>query len=336
MSLRIVNTLPENDWRAFVRQHPQGNIFHTPELFEVYRQAKGHVPELWAATEDERILALMIPVHITLMGGVLKYLTSRSVVFGGILCQENPEGRQALAALLQQYQRQSGRPSLFTEVRNISSLAGLRPTLLEAGFLYEDHLNYLIRLENNAENVLNRIGPRTRKHIRKSLKRKEVQIVEVKDRSQIANCYKLLSHSYHNAQVPLADISLFYAAFDHLVDRQMAQFTLALVDQEPAAVSIELLYKDVVYGWYGGTNRKFNAQVPNEFLMWKILEWGCQNNYHVYDFGGAGKPNEKYSVRDFKAKFGGELVCFGRNTWVHRPLILYLSNVGYEIYRKLL
>jgi len=36
---------------------------------------------------------------------------------------------------------------------------------------------------------------------------------------------------------------------------------------------------------------------------------------------GAGKPSEKYGVRDFKAKFGGNLVNFGRNTWIPSEMI---------------
>jgi hypothetical protein len=52
----------------------------------------------------------------------------------------------------------------------------------------------------------------------------------------------------------------------------------------------------------------------------------------VYDFGGADKPNEKYGVRDFKAKFRGNLVCYGRNTCVHTPLVLHLSKIGCRLY----
>jgi serine/alanine adding enzyme len=39
-------------------------------------------------------------------------------------------------------------------------------------------------------------------------------------------------------------------------------------------------------------------------------------------------------VRDFKAKFGGELVCFGRNTCVHAPGALWLSKQGYRLLRR--
>ncbi|MDH4208252.1 MAG: hypothetical protein OEV76_05210, partial [Anaerolineae bacterium] len=55
----------------------------------------------------------------------------------------------------------------------------------------------------------------------------------------------------------------------------------------------------------------------------------------VYDFGGAGKADEEYGVRDFKAKFGGDLVCYGRNTCVHAPFRLAMSKLGYEGYRRL-
>jgi hypothetical protein len=39
-------------------------------------------------------------------------------------------------------------------------------------------------------------------------------------------------------------------------------------------------------------------------------------------------------VREFKAKFGGQLVCFGRNTWVHNPGIACVSRLGYSLYRQ--
>ena len=36
MELSIVNTLDENTWREFVIEHNQSNIFHTPEMFQVW------------------------------------------------------------------------------------------------------------------------------------------------------------------------------------------------------------------------------------------------------------------------------------------------------------
>jgi serine/alanine adding enzyme len=56
----------------------------------------------------------------------------------------------------------------------------------------------------------------------------------------------------------------------------------------------------------------------------------------VMDFGGAGRPNEPYGVRDFKAKYGGRLVDFGRDVHVSAPVRLALSRAGYRLVRGLL
>jgi hypothetical protein len=67
MTISIVNRLPEDQWRDFVEEHPAGTIFHTPEMFQVFGRTKDFQPELWAATEDGDVLALLLPVRITLI-----------------------------------------------------------------------------------------------------------------------------------------------------------------------------------------------------------------------------------------------------------------------------
>jgi hypothetical protein len=51
MSITIVRSIPEADWRRFVEQQPSGNIFHTPEMFKLFSDTQGHRPQLWAALE---------------------------------------------------------------------------------------------------------------------------------------------------------------------------------------------------------------------------------------------------------------------------------------------
>ena len=75
---------------------------------------------------------------------------------------------------------------------------------------------------------------------------------------------------------------------------------------------------------------------PDLPLVWHALELGNRSGYRLFDFGGAGRPDEAYGVRDFKAKFGGELVNYGRNVRVHAPLRMQLSRMGYQLVRSLL
>jgi hypothetical protein len=334
--MRVVRELDEGCWKQFVGNHPSGNIFHTPEMFQVFARAAGHRPEVWAVVEDgSGILALIAPVHVTLMNGLMRRITTRSVAYGSVLYQDSPRGREAIRLLLESYSTDAKGRSLFTEFRNLSDLAGLQPLLKACGYVYEDHLNYLIDLDRPPDQVLQSIGRRTRKKIRKGLRDGRLRVSEVTHQADLAHWYAILRKSCENARVPLADRSLFQAAFEVLYPRGLAKFLLAKVRDVTVACSVELPYKDTIYGWYGGSDRAYSEYLPNEMLIWHILEWGARHGYHTYDFGGAGKPGEEYGVRNFKAKFGGRLVNFGRNTIGHAPLLAKISRLGYSVYRRL-
>lgn len=335
--IRVVQHLEEEDWRNFVEACPTGNIFHTPEMFQVYARTKDFKPTLWAAVNDtNRPLALFMPVQISLFNGLMRRFSTRAIAYGSVLCTPDPEGKEALTMLLDAYNRENRNTALFTELRNLSNLEDVQPILREHGFIYEDHLNYLIDLKCSPEEILNSIGRRTRKNIRRGLRQGSVQIEVMDDRKNISPCYDLLRQVYKSARVPLADQSLFESSYDLLYPKGMMLVTLARVGEAVAAVSLELLYKGTIYGWYGGTDRAYGSYVPNEILMWHILSWGAEHGYRYYDFGGAGKPDEDYGVRDFKAKFGGELVSFGRNIRVHSPRLLLFSKIGYSVLRRFL
>jgi hypothetical protein len=306
-------------------------------MFQVFSQAKGHKPVLWAAVDKEnQPLALFTPVQVSVLPGLLERSTTRSVAYGSVLCRPGSEGETALDAVLNKYKRKTGNRILFTELRNLSDLSPLQPVLRKAGFFNEESINYLIDLNCSKRALMQSFGKRTRKHIRRALRNERLAVEEVTRKDQIKDCYDLLKKSYFRARVFLPHISLFEAAFDILYPKRMVRFLLAQVDGLNMATSVELLYKGTIYGWFGGMDRKFSKFTPNELLTWHIFDWGIDNGYKLYDFGGAGNPEKKYSVRDFKAKFKGKLVSFGRSICVHSPSLLRISKLGYPIYETLL
>ncbi len=337
MKFKVVKTLNKEIWHKFLVEQSTANIFHTPEMFEVFNCIHGYQSDIWATVNDRGdVFALLIPVKVTLIEGILSRFTTRSVVYGSVLCSTNNEGQKALDCLLRAYLKRDTHNSLFAELRNLCDLTTFQPVLDKWGFVYEGHLNYLIDLNHPLDRIRNNISRRTRKKIASELRKGRVSISEITDRNQLSEWYKLLQKTYAVAQVSLADISLFEAAYDILCPRGMIKFLIARVEGIGAACSAELIFKDTIYGWYGGMDRTFSYYCPTEMIMWYILKWGAENGYRVYDFGGAGKPDEEYGVRDFKAKFGGTLVNYGRNIRVHHPLLLKLSKSGYAAYRRFL
>ena len=335
MSIQIIYSLPEDIWKSFVESHPNGNIFNSPEMFHVFEQAYGYQPKLYAAMDQTgRVLALMMPVMVCLRNGLLGRLTTRSIAYGGVLHIPDEEGRAALELLLRECSFQNRRSALFLEIRNLYDMGAAQDTLLACGYAYEDHLNYLVDITGTPDKIMQNINPHTRRNIRSALKKGNVVINQV-SQSELTIWYDLIKKSYINANVPLADISLFRAAYNILVPKGMAKFYLARTEQAYVAAMVELTYKDVIYGWYHGIDRSVNGMHAGELLMREIFRWGNENGCRVYDWGGAGKPGQPSGVREFKAKFGGKLVCYGRNTKIYSPQLLNLSKWGYEIYRKL-
>ena len=97
----------------------------------------------------------------------------------------------------------------------------------------------------------------------------------------------------------------------------------------------KITFKDTIYDFYAGSKVKFYNKYPNDLIPWEVFKWGKENNYKVFDFGGAGKPGVPYGVRDYKLKFGGELVNFGRFEKVNKPLLMKLGKTGLNLYRIL-
>lgn len=333
--MEVINHLDENLWREFVNNHPQGQIFHTPEMFRVFAQTKNYQPTLWATVDQhQRPLALFLPVEITLMG-ILRRFTSRAVAYSSVLCVPGPTGQEALEKLLPVYRQAVGKKLLFTEFRNSASLDDLQPILNKNGFKHEDHLNFLVNLARPPEEIWNSIRSAAKRNIRQARKQ-GVTIKKVNEARRIPEVHAVLQAIYQRIQVPLVDVSFFQAAFDILYPQSMMEIFVASVQGVDVGVLTLLLHKDTALYWYTGSLREYTRYRAGDLLVWHIMEWASQQGFRILDFGGAGKPDEPYGVRDFKAKFGGELVNYGRNTCIHAPLTFTLSKIFYQIVRSVI
>ncbi|MFC1681199.1 lipid II:glycine glycyltransferase FemX [Pseudomonadota bacterium] len=333
--MEVVHSLDSACWQHFVTSTESANVFHTEELFAVFRATENYAPHLQAVIDgDGECLALLVDTRIRVLTWLPRAFTTRSIIHGGVAYCGGDRQRDALAALLGARAAGSASP-LFTEVRNHRDTHDLQLDFARFRFVYQDHLNYLIDLDRPVDDIFAGIGPRTRKHIRRARRRGAVQIREVSCREDLRSWFEVLAKTYKRAGVPLADASLFQAVMDLLVPRGMARFWVACVGDEVAACSLELPFGDTVYGWYGGVDRAFSRYLPHEALMWHILEWSASSGYRTYDFGGAGPPGGVPGIRAFKSKFGGELVNFGRYVHIPSPTRYAAASAAYGLGQRL-
>ncbi len=332
---KIVDSLDPKVWDEFVCNHPRGSILQTPWMMDVYKGTLNYYPSFLAALDTVGdVQALLLAVRVQTLPDPLAGLSSRAMLFAEPLCREDKTGHRALAQLLAEHDRRMRRESLFSEIRPLHASNGDRECLEQSGYRYEDYLNFLINLERPRDEIWRALTNTCRANIRRGQKA-GVHIEDETDEHGVDSLYEIVQITYEHAQVPLADKSLFQQAVRVLQPRGMVKIFIAYLKDEPIGASIVLLYKERVYEWYWGVKR-VKSVYPAESVTWHRIEWGNQNGYAVYDFGGAGWPNKPYGVRDFKAKFGGELVCYGRYRKVYSPLKLALAEKGYEFARNVI
>jgi len=331
--LKIKEYIRLNIWSDFVKNHPNGNIFQTPEMYDVYLRTENYEPVLLTVVKNDEVVGVLLSVIQKEYSGVLGKITARSIIIGGPLIKDN--NPDVLKFLLNAYTQKIKYRVIFSQFRNLWDWGELKPVFNATGFEYDSHLDILIDITLKEEELWSKINSKARNKIRKSMKSDIVFKTPEPTKEIIEKSYEIFHNIYKNAKIPLTDISLFENSVKILAKKNMIRFFCAFKDDQMIGVRIGLLYKDVVYDWYAGSLHEFYKFNPNDFLPYNTLVWGHNNGFKTFDFGGAGKPNVPYGVRDHKMKFGGELVEYGRYEKVHKPKLMSMAKVGLELYKMI-
>jgi lipid II:glycine glycyltransferase (peptidoglycan interpeptide bridge formation enzyme) len=325
---------PVNEWRSFVKQNPVGNIFQTPEMSQVYNATKHHQAQVYACVNPENhINTLVLAVMVNILNGPLARYSRRCILYGGVL-PSNFQNNGALFDLLNIVDKSAASRSLFTEIRNIHDLNGYKNDMITCGYNYYDYINYLIPLDRDPEDIFKDFSKTRRKNIRR-LEKLNIKVKEVHNCEDINKIYGMVKSTYKRRGVPLADISLFKATYEIMKPKDMAKFYIATLGSEEIACALALFYKNTIYFWYMGTVEKYMKISAGTSIIWELIKWGSQNGYKLLDFLGAGRPGENYGVGEYKRRFGGKEVNYGRFEKVYSPKIFNLCKKAYSFYRSI-
>lgn len=329
-----VVTPDRSAWREFVQEHPKGCVFHTPEMVDACASTENFRPVVLSeADRHGKLLALVVSCRIQTLGFPLGWISSRDVSWAEPLCAPTAEGQEALYRLVRQHDRMVRGGVLFSEVRMFDAAGPECNAMKRAGYTYEDHLNYLIDISRDPETMLSTIKRQAKQNMKKAQKA-GAEVVEVNE-TGVESVYALIEETYRNVGVPVADISLFRSLFRVLAPAGMLKCFEVVYREEPVATSLYLLYKNRMYHWFQGAKR-LAALYPAELGIWHAMRWGHEHGYAIYDFGGAGRPDEDYGPRVFKSKFGGDLVNLGRYRKVYARWKLALATSAYEKLRRVM
>lgn len=333
IDFKIVREIHRNKWSEFVYNHPYGNVFQTPEMFDVFKATKNYEPVFFAVIDDNHnlygtLLAVIQKQYSCFLGN----FTARSIIWGGPLVKDSDS--EIIKLILREYDKIISHKAVYSQFRNFWDQKRQKDVFGNYGFEYEEHLNILIDLTKSEDQLWKEVHSNRRNKIRNAEK-KGTTYREIKNKNDIEESYNILENIYNRIKLPLPDKSIFDASENILLDKNMINFFGAINNNRIIGTRIVLCFKDTIHAWYAGSYKEYYNKHPNDLLAWKVFLWGKKSGYKTFDFGGAGKPNKPYGVRDYKEKFGGRLVEYGRFNKVHKPLEFKLSKAAFKLWQKI-
>lgn len=329
--LSDINLIDRKKWSEFTAEHPLGNAFQTPEMFDVYVSERNYEPVVVICESKEgEYCGVLLSVIQREYKGFIGKLSSRSIIWGAPLIHNNDE--EILKLVLNEYDRIVCKKAVYTQVRNLWDTDNLRCVFEKMQYIFEDHLNILIDLNKSEDVLWSEIYSRRRSQINKS-ERQGVSIKIFNDEKYIEESYNILLDVYRRAKLPLPSIGYFKAAEKYLGEKGYLKFFGAFYGEKLIGVMYLLCYNCITYEWYIGSYNDYMKKHPNDLIIWEIFKWGQKNKFKIFDFGGAGKPDKEYGVREYKKKFGGSIVNLGRYQKVHNKLLMGISVFGFKIWQ---
>ena len=283
------------------------------------------------ALEGNEIVGSLLSVVMKEGGGLKGYFSKRCIICGGPLVKN--ERSEVYSQLLEKFNEIGGKKAIYTQFRNFFDLVEVKPNFEKLGWQFEEHLNIIIDLSKTEEELWKEVHSKRRNEIRRAEKEGTCfRVLENKD--ELGTTYPILKEVYGRAKLPLPGIQFFRTAYDILGPDQFKIF-LAVNGEKIIGTMYVLCFKGIMYDWYAGSYQAYYKKYPNDLIPWKVFLWGKENGFKIFDFGGAGKPDVPYGVRDYKKKFGGRFVNYGRFEKIHKPLFFQFGKLGLKVWQTL-
>jgi serine/alanine adding enzyme len=316
------NDVDRGKWVSFVESHPHGSFFHSPDAFELY-QTLGK-PGFIALVDTTGTIHGVCLYYVQPFGPpIINKLFNRALIYGNLLVDDKLNRLEEI--MLNEIQRQNKRP-VYIELRNFH-IDQYADVFKRNGFTYKPHLGIINKLHHSEEELLAALTASRRNGVRKALKsnlsfKAEHEIPE----KDLEEGYSLISESYGRIKVPFPTKNSFDAINRNLALNSRIFCMLYDCNGRMMVFAVCLIYKDTFYGYYLGAKRdeEFLKKRPLDLFNWELMLLAKRLNLKLFDWMGAGSPDEDYGVRDFKKQYGGELMETGRYIKVNKPIRYWL------------
>lgn len=321
-------------WSQFVYDHPHGNVFQIPEMYDVFCATENYEPHaVFIVDEKNALRGVLLAVIIREIRGPAGLLSARSVVLGGPLLGDLSD--EHIWMLIEGYNNKVQKKAVITQIRNFYTRDDISGILINAGFSFREHLNIILNLKAGEQYLWDKFSRSRKKGIRRALD-SNFNFAFGQDKESIRQFYELLAATYKRIKLPFPSLYHFERISEFFSPGGFMVFNIS--GNNKTVVSLfTLIYKKTMYGYYMGSagDKEAMKEKPADLLFWEVFRWAIGRGIEYFDWMGAGSPSKKYGVRDFKLEYGGGAVNFGRFEKIHKPMVYNISRAGLRVWQAL-
>lgn len=324
--LKGVSSIPEKQWDNLLTNDINSTPFQSKEYFRFYNSVEGFSAKAFAVEEDDIITACAVVV-IQKEQGIKSYFSKRGVIFGGPILKDQKSAELLISKITEYFRKEL----IYLEVRNFNDYSEYNSVYIDNGWEYIPWLNYHLECRNLPQ-VKNNMSSSRGRGIRKAQK-KGATFREAANLEEIKRFYEILADLYKNKiKKPLPAWSFFETFYKEKVGKY---FLVYYQEKVIGGIMCPILENKAIYEYYVcGLDFEYRDQKPSVLATWAAIDYALKNDISLFDFMGAGKPDEDYGVRDFKKRFGGEEVEYGRYRKILNPVLYITGKKGLELMQK--
>jgi len=304
MTIQIEHVTEEENigaWNDFVENNPYSTPYHLWEFGKALSLAYEYERHYLVAKDNDKIVGVFPLVFIKsrLFGN--KLLSLPFCEYGGPIVDLNFKGSRIVTANL--FKRVL---ALACSLKNVDYVE-IRNPLLPSEILEREkihpvkrYVTFRIDLSRDKENLWRSLDKKTRNSTRKAM-RNNLNVYEVGKEDELKKYFSLYLKTQKKYGSPPHSFKLFRNLFKLNAEKNikvlMAEYHAKLV-----AGVIVFRTKREMYWWSGVAHPKFKSLNATNLLLWKIIEWGHENDFAYLDLG---RTRYGTGVYNFKKGWGG-------------------------------
>lgn len=307
------------------------NWFQTDECLHFY-ESLGFVEAFSCSVKRDGVEKGRIVGYMQKDGGMLKqFFSRRAIVNGGpMLADDITEDEQI--ELLTKCKQQLKSKAIYIETRNFDDYSRYKDCFARCGFHYVPHYNF--HVDTSSIDVVDTNMGKSRKRDVKTSLRDGAIVVDDPSLEEVKELYKVLEQLYRTkVKTPLFP----FLFFEQLYCSSFGRFLLVKYDDRIIGGTVCVCGENVVYEWFAcGEDGVYKNIYPSTLATYAGIRYAAEHGYARFDMMGAGAPNDGgYGVRDFKMKFGGQMVEHGRYVCVLNSFLYNLGKIMIKLIKKL-